>query len=103
MNSPNDDTEDADASGDAAAAFRRIAWRSRRGLLELDLFLEPFLEACWHGLDASGRQAFETLLTYTDPELLEWLSDRQPAPPEVRAIVERIRSHAIHRPLSDRP
>lgn len=77
--------------------LRRILWRSRRGLLELDLFLEPFLAECWQTLAQPQRERLEALLECTDPELLEWLSDRQPAPPALQEIVSRIRTHALTR------
>ena len=31
--------------------FNRMRWASRRGLLELDLLLGPFVEACYRELD----------------------------------------------------
>ena len=49
----------------------RVRWRCRRGLLELDLVLNAFLEQHYDSLDASGLEAFKSLLARSDHELLD--------------------------------
>jgi len=49
----------------------RLRWHCRRGMLELDLVLQAFLERHLDGLDASGIEAFKSLLARTDPDLLD--------------------------------
>ena len=58
----------------------RIRWRCRRGLLELDLVLKAFLERHFDSLDAAGVEAFNGLLSHTDPELLDLVMGRGDAP-----------------------
>jgi antitoxin CptB len=84
--------------GPADAPYRRLLWRSRRGLLELDLFLEPFLRDRLAGLSRPQQEAYGALLECTDPELHEWLSGRAEAPRELAGIVALIRDHARGRP-----
>lgn len=48
---------------------RRLRWGCRRGLLELDIVLNRFLEHEFAQLDHRGRRAFEALLTYADNDL----------------------------------
>ena len=54
----------------------RIRWHCRRGMLELDLVLNAFLERHFDGLDRTGIDALESLLTRTDPELLDLVMGR---------------------------
>ena len=61
----------------------RIRWRCRRGLLELDLILQRFLEGQYPGLDARGRELFSELLEYPDNDLLDWALGRE-EPPDAR-------------------
>lgn len=71
----------------------RLAWHCRRGMLELDLILQRFLE---HGLDklsADEVNAFDSLLSCTDPELYAWLMGQiDPEDDELKAIVTLIRN-----------
>ncbi len=70
----------------------RLRWRCRRGLLELDLILEGFLEDGWERLDEAGRAGFERLLQQPDQELQGWLLGRtQPLDPGLARTVARIR------------
>ena len=56
-------------NGEAAALLNRLRWHCRRGMLELDLVLERFLEENYAGLTAQQRQEFEDLLALEDHEL----------------------------------
>jgi len=58
------------------ALQRQFAWRSRRGLLELDILLQQFVEHDFHSMDAVECKVFERLLAYSDQELLELLMGR---------------------------
>lgn len=56
----------------------RLAWRCRRGMLELDLALAAFLSKGYESLSTTQQQRFEELLEETDPQLFEWLVLRKP-------------------------
>lgn len=76
--------------------YERLRWGCRRGMLELDLFLVPFFEACYANLTANQQQSFAHLLTATDPELLSWLMGHaQHENKEVQEIVEQIRNYRL--------
>lgn len=60
---------------------KRIRWRCRRGLLELDWVLLSFYEQHFHALDHNDQQAFVHLLDQDDNDILAWLQKRQ-VPPE---------------------
>lgn len=56
--------------------LNRLRWQCRRGVLELDLVLERFIE--WHGEHLQGEHltSFKTLLSYADTDLLDLIHAR---------------------------
>jgi len=72
--------------------FARIAWRCRRGTLELDLMLQRFLANGYPGLNEQERGDFSRLLEVQDPLLMDWLQGRGMPPMELERIVARIRA-----------
>lgn len=81
----------------SAADQSRLQWRCRRGMLELDLLLQDFLATYYSHLSESQLAAFEELLTYSDPMLLEiLLGKKRTADQSVARIIERVRKTASH-------
>jgi len=73
--------------------LERVRWRARRGLLELDIVLERFIEAHYAQLDEAGRQAFEALLDMADNPLWDMIAGRLEAESsEQQALLERVRA-----------
>ena len=71
------------------ADLNRLRWRSRRGMLELDLLLLPFFDEVYRSLDEERQSTFIKLLEQEDPDLLEWFSRRsRPGDPELAALVD---------------
>lgn len=71
----------------------RLRWQCRRGMLELDLVLNGFLDRGFANLDAAGADAFRKLLSLPDTVLLEVLMGRQPlSDPALEAIAEHVRT-----------
>jgi antitoxin CptB len=69
----------------------RMRWASRRGMLELDLVLEPFVKARYSTLDERDRLRFQQLMVSEDQDLYTWFLGRQlPQDPELAAIVSTI-------------
>ena len=56
--------------------LNRLRWQCRRGLLELDLVLERFLEKHGDQLQGERLNSFQTLLAYTDDELWDLVRSR---------------------------
>lgn len=72
--------------------LRRLRWRCRRGLLELDVILLRFIDQHYRGLAASEKSAFQRLLSLPDATLLDYLDGRDlPADEELKHIVRQIR------------
>ena len=55
---------------------RRLSWRCRRGLLELDIVLQRFSEQHLEELSASELVAFDGLLDLPDNEFLDVVTGR---------------------------
>ena len=70
----------------------RIRWHCRRGMLELDLVLNAFVERMFGRLDAGQIDAFRDLLEYPDQELLDLIMRRaEPENATVRGVLEMVR------------
>ena len=59
-----------------AAELNRLRWQCRRGLLELDLVLERFLERHGDHLQGEHLACFRILLEYADNDLLDLIRAR---------------------------
>lgn len=72
----------------------RLLWGSRRGMLELDLILQPFVEFTYPTLDNADQKRFELLLEEQDQDLFAWFLKRQdPDEPDLLRIVGIIRDN----------
>ena len=72
--------------------IERLKWRSRRGLLELDLVFEKFW-ARDASLSPGETEALERLLAMPDNDLLDLVMGRaETSDPGVRAVVEKLRA-----------
>ena len=78
----------------------RLLWASRRGMLELDLLLTPFVERHYEHLSDKDKIVFEVLLEQEDQTLYKWLIDRRILPDNnFFRIVNIIRAaHAMSTP-----
>ena len=61
---------------DQREEWNRAKWASRRGLLELDLLLAPFVTEAFLELKAVLRQDYRELLFQDDQDLLKWIMGR---------------------------
>lgn len=72
----------------------RLLWASRRGMLELDLILQPFVEQAFPSLDESDQRLYEQLLEEQDQDLFTWFLHRKdPDNPDLLRIVTLIREY----------
>jgi antitoxin CptB len=56
------------------AEQRRLAWRCRRGMLELDIMLQRFVANHFNGLSLAEMHAFDEMLELPDNEFWALLS-----------------------------
>lgn len=75
--------------------MNRLKWACRRGMLELDVLLGDFLEACYPKLTQEEQALFEQLLKCEDQALYQWLlGGSQPEDIHLLKMTEMIRRHA---------
>lgn len=71
--------------------LNRMRWATRRGMLELDLVLEPFVSSRYSLLSEADRAVFQRLMLCEDQDLFGWFLRRgQPDDEELRDIVKQI-------------
>ena len=72
----------------------RLFWGSRRGMLELDLVLLPFLENVYPSLDQADKERYWKLLECEDQDMFAWFLRREdPDDSELKRIVEIVRNN----------
>ncbi|NKF50942.1 succinate dehydrogenase assembly factor 2 [Shewanella sp. WXL01] len=58
----------------------RVRWACRRGMLELDVLFQPFVENVYPELSDEDKQTFIRLLECEDPELFAWFMGHEQCP-----------------------
>ncbi len=82
----------------ALVSKEKLYWRARRGMLELDIMLQSFLDKTYDGLPDSDKEAFVEILNFSDQDLLELLLAREQADCAVISdVIQKIR----HTTLTD--
>ena len=75
--------------------LNRLFWHSRRGMLELDVLLVPFVKEVYPSLDAENQARYRKLLECEDQDMFGWFMERtESEDPElqrmVRIILDRV-------------
>ena len=71
----------------------KLRWQCRRGMLELDLLLNRFVEHEAETLSAEEIERFKSLLEQPDPVLYAWLLGTEKSQsPYWDSLLERLRS-----------
>ncbi|MCP3850018.1 MAG: succinate dehydrogenase assembly factor 2 [Gammaproteobacteria bacterium] len=77
---------------------KRLQWQCRRGMLELELFLNDFLESDYEQLSVEKKTSFIALLNTIDPVLFDYLMGiQEPEEHGLRDIVQTIRESTRQR------
>lgn len=73
-------------------AERRLRWRCRRGLLELDIVLDRFVRQRYQTMDDEQRKVFDELLAMPDTELWDVITGKkEPAYTYQHKVLEWLR------------
>ncbi len=73
--------------------FNRLWWHSRRGMLELDVLLIPFVEQAYRDLAPEDQARYRKLLSCEDTDMFEWFMQRsRPEDPDLQRMVDLILS-----------
>lgn len=71
----------------------KLRWACRRGMLELDVLLAPFVEEGYDALNEQQRVDFERLLACDDPDLFAWfMGHGKSNDSAIQALIELILS-----------
>lgn len=76
----------------------RMRWASRRGLLELDLFLADFVAYQYPSLNAELKSLYGELMTSADQDMFEWLMGRAEPDESLAPIVSAIQAYKRQSP-----
>jgi antitoxin CptB len=75
----------------SSSEMSRLRWRCRRGMRELDVLLQRYLEQRYACAPEEEQRAFEALLELPDPELFAYVVKReQPSDPQCANVVYRL-------------
>ena len=75
------------------AELRRLRWKSRRGMSDLDHLFARYLYREWGAESDAQRAVFLRLLACEDDKLWHWFMGHEvPIDAELAALVQRIRS-----------
>lgn len=68
----------------------QIRLASRRGMLELDLVLKPYVDNNYAQATPEEKKEFQALLACEDQDLFHWLIKKQSALPAYRTIIKKV-------------
>jgi antitoxin CptB len=70
---------------------RKVIYRARRGLKELDYYFDPYVRD--HYLTASPEEqaTFAKLVEQEDPDLLDWFLHNHPTEPEFADLIAKLK------------
>ena len=78
---------------DSQRSVERLKWRSRRGLLELDLVFDRYWKNAGASMSGDEMAAMERLLALADNDLLDLVMGRTETPDsELRDLVRKLRA-----------
>ena len=76
--------------------IERLRWQCRRGMLELDVLLEGFLDQHYPTLSPRLKRHFFQLLEFPDPIIHAWcVGGENPADEEFTELVGAIRATSV--------
>lgn len=83
--------KEAENAPPSTPEFNRLFWHSRRGMLELDVLLVPFLKEAYSQLDPDDQARYRQLLECEDTDMFSWFMQKStPENPDLARIVKII-------------
>ncbi|NVK21074.1 MAG: succinate dehydrogenase assembly factor 2 [Kangiellaceae bacterium] len=77
--------------------YKKLLWASRRGMLELDVVLLPYLEQHKEQLSEQQIEHYGLFLEQDDPDLYAWIMGFEVPKPEFTDMVSAIRKFVDER------
>ncbi|ABZ75643.1 protein of unknown function DUF339 [Shewanella halifaxensis HAW-EB4] len=70
----------------------RVKWACRRGMLELDVLFQPFVEEHYEAMSVEDKIVLVKLLECEDPELFAWFMGHEVCPtPAFAEMIIKVR------------
>lgn len=70
----------------------RLLWRCRRGIREMDIVLQTFLNESYDSLSDADKNTFSQLLDEADLDILNWIMGKEkPERDELNQLITLIR------------
>ena len=72
---------------------RRIIYQARRGLKELDFYIDPYVKELYLTAIPAEQETFAEMLTHEDPDLLDYFTNQsQPEDEAIWVLVNKIKN-----------
>ena len=73
---------------------RKVIYRARRGLKEIDVYFDPYVKNHYLTADAHEKGLFAELVDQEDPDLLDWFMEvSEPPRPELREFIRKLKKY----------
>ena len=83
-------------SDDISLEERKVIYRARRGLKEIDVYFDPYVKNHYLTANAEEKQMFADLVAQEDPDLLDWFMEvSEPPRPELKDFIRKLK-HYVH-------
>lgn len=70
---------------------KKTIYQARRGLKELDLFIDPYVKSYFLQAEQQEKEAFRQLMACEDPDLLDWFMGKSEPDEALAALVKKIK------------
>lgn len=81
-------------SNELSLEERKVIYRARRGLKELDVYFDPYVKNHYLTADIEEKQLFANLVAEEDPDLLDWFMEvSEPPHPEIRVFIQKLKKY----------
>ena len=75
---------------------RKVIYRARRGLKEIDVYFDPYVKNHYLTATAQEKALFAELVDQEDPDLLDWFMEvSEPPKPELKDLILKLK-HYVH-------
>jgi antitoxin CptB len=72
---------------------RKVIYRARRGLKELDIYFDPYVRLHYLTASEQEKQVFAQLIDQEDPDLLDWfMAVSEPADPQLGQLIQKLKT-----------
>ncbi|MEB6564440.1 MULTISPECIES: succinate dehydrogenase assembly factor 2 [Acinetobacter] len=81
-------------SEDISLEERKVIYRARRGLKEIDVYFDPYVKNHYLNASAEEKQMFADLVAQEDPDLLDWFMEvAEPPRPELKDFIQKLKNY----------